>query len=113
MPFTVAIISIFIAIFVYLPVFGGYRWNYPVQYPDEPTLETFVTSIFIATFDRGNPIGLLESIFAILTAGMAIVSIVFRRKKYGAFLSLSSYLLFAFILIFGFVAMLYCVGYST
>lgn len=107
----VASISLFIAIFVFVPAFHGWRYVYPI--PDgsmEPEVEYFWASIFSATFRNGNVIVLILLLLAIITCSMGIVSIILRRKKCSAFLNLATYILFAIEAFTFFFAVTYTLG---
>lgn len=106
-------VSLFIAVFVFIPVFQGIRWSYPVEYPEEPTLEHFSASIFTGTYYYGDYIGLALFFFSLLTCAICVVSVIFRGKKYGPLLSLASYCCLAADLIMGFISIIMCCSHIT
>lgn len=89
-----AIISGFISIFVFIPVFKYAKYIYPIE-PGEimPKREYYWDSIFTRTYNDGNYLGLILFFVAIITCTIAILAIVFKHKKYCPFLRLASYLM--------------------
>lgn len=109
----VAIFSIFISIFVFIPAFQGTRYSYPVEIGEIPKLEHFIASIFTGTYYYGNFISLVLFFFSIFTCAITIIAIIYKHKKYSAFLYLTSYLFFSIDVFIFFLSVVMCFSYIS
>lgn len=110
----VSIFSFIISVFVFMPVFKGQKYVYPIP-PGEsqPQLEHFFASIFTGTYNYGNFIGLVLFIISIVVGIFSIFTIIYRHKKCCVFLSLTTYLLFIVVIFLLFISIVICFSYIT
>lgn len=109
----VAIFSFFLSVFIFLPVFQGSRYDYPVEIGQTPERENFYASIFTGTFNEGNMIGLVSFLITLFTGAIAVLSLFYKEKKYAPFLCLASYVLFVGNLVLFFISIVVCFSYIT
>lgn len=107
---TSAIFSLLMAIFIFIPVFQGKRYVY-LEGENNRVVEHYLASIFTGTYNYGSYLWLILLFTSIITSAFGIVSIIFRHKKYGPFLSLANYLILVCNIVFYFVCAVFCIAY--
>lgn len=102
------------AIMVFVPFLRGSRYVYPIQ-PGQsyPEREFFQTSIFMGTYEHGNPIGLISFFLSLFTSVSATLSLVLKKAKYIPILKLGSYVLFFVDIFVSFAAVVCCLSYIS
>ena len=108
-----AILSALISIFVFIPVFHGKRYSYPVAVGEVPVLEYYQASVFSGTYYHGNYIGRILFFVSAFVCSLSIVSLLLRKKKYNSILSLVSYLFFLGDLVLLFFSVVVCLSYIS
>ena len=102
------------AIMVFVPFLRGSRYVYPIQ-PGQsyPEREFFQTSIFMGTYEHGNPIGLISFFLSLFASVSAALSLVLKKAKYTPILKLGSYVLFFVDIFVSFAAVVCCLSYIS
>ena len=110
----ILVVAFVFAIMVFVPFLRGSRYVYPIQ-PGQsyPEREFFQTSIFMGTYEHGNPIGLISFFLSLFASVSAALSLVLKKAKYTPILKLGSYVLFFVDIFVSFAAVVCCLSYIS
>lgn len=105
----VIVISTILAILIFIPMFKGFRYIYPIpEGQSSPDIEYYWVSIFSGNMMYGNPQGILSFISLLIPIVSAILSIIFMNKGPILPLLIITYIVFFLSIILFFVALINC-----
>lgn len=115
----VALISILVlasiySIIVFIPVLRGSKYVYPIPPgQDYPNREYFFASVFSATYEHGNPIGLISFLLSLSLICLSSLCLIFKEKRYIAILRLSTYISFFVNVFICVISVICCLSYIS
>ena len=115
----VALISILVlasiySIIVFIPVLRGSKYVYPIPPgQDYPNREYFFASVFSATYEYGNPIGLISFLLSLCLICLSSSCLIFKEKRYIAILRLSTYISFFVNVFICVISVICCLSYIS
>jgi len=110
----ILIISVLNLLFLFLPIFKGYKYEYPIpEGQTQPNRVIYFTSIFISNISNTNCIVIFSLIISIVCITLSVLSFFYLNKSKTIIIRAINYILFVVLLFLILASIITCLSYIS